>query len=128
MSRGGVDGCDGDSGAGGGGASDVGGGGGGASLVGGGGAGSWVTVCGASVIVCVTGGAGAGAAVAGGGVSPGAGGGTGAVVGVVTVVDDGDGVLSPLRRTNHTASAMASSTTTSPAISRANGLRLSAGS
>ena len=102
-----------------GGASDVGGGGGGASLVGGGGGGAWVcvTVPGARVIVCVTGGgACCGGACGGGGATDVAGG--GCVVVVVTVVFAGDGVLSLLRSTNHTATAIAARTRANPAISR----------
>ncbi len=102
---------------GGGGASDVGGGGGGASLVAGGGGGAWVcvTVPGARVIVCVTGGGACARRLLrwrrfrrrrrccrrgrrGLGVV------------VVTVVDAGDGVLSSLRSTNHTATAIAART------------------
>ena len=37
---------------------------------------------------------------------------------MVTVVDEGDGVLSLLRSTNHTATAIARRTTTTPAINR----------
>jgi hypothetical protein len=75
-------------------------------------------------MVWVTGGGASdgGTSLAGGGASD-AGGGTAAVVVAVVVVDDGDGVLSLFRSTNHTANAMASSATTRPAISRANGLR-----
>ena len=123
MSRGGVDGDDGDSGAGGG-ASDVGGGG-GASLVGGGGGGSWVCVIvsGARVIVSVSGGGGdSGPGVSGGGAAEVG----GAVVAgvVVTVVDDGDGVVSLLRSTNHTATAMAARSAIKPMTTRPTGLRL----
>ncbi len=110
-----MDGDEGDSGAGGG-ASLVGGGG-GASLVGGGGGGSWVCVMvsGARVIVSVSGGGGGGASDAGGGATGVSDGGTVGVV--VTVVDDGDGVLSLLRRTSHTATATAARTRINPPTS-----------
>lgn len=116
-------GVDGDDGGGGGGASDVGGGGGGASLVGGGGgAGVCVAVSGALVIVwvsCGGGASGAGVPAGGGAADVGA----GVVAVVVTVVDDGDGVLSSLRSTNHTAAAIAARTSTTPATSRPTGRR-----
>ena len=122
MSRGGDDGASGA----GGGASDVGGGGGGASLVGGGGGGGacvGVSTSGARVIVSVTGGGG-GACVSGGGAAD-VGCREGAVVGV-TVVDEGDGVLSLLRSTNHTATAVAARTRIKPTIRAPIGRRLAA--
>ena len=81
-------------------------------------------VSGAWVIVCVTGGSscggGGGASDAGRGGPSDVGGADGAVV--LTVVDDGVGVLSLLRSTNHTANAIARSTRTRPPTRRPNGI------
>ena len=103
-----------------------GGGGGGASLVGGGGGGgAWVcvTVAGARVTVCVTGGGASGAGDSGGGGGAADVAGGACVVVVVTVVVAGDGVLSLLRSTNHTATAIAARTAIKPAINNPTGRR-----